>query len=181
MCLTLKGYLSDKRLFDAIQAVKAFPFLEGNLSAVMESSFKLLYGQRVMFSAIEDLTIEEVAQQLVMLHGERWLQMTTAASELNIAGDYTVKKKGSKAKDSNKTGSNKTEHQTVAYNEVDLSTESADVNTSTETDVGTETSLGDEEKISYSSYFKNLQNSDQLDIMNLVLRDCAKLLTITIY
>lgn len=181
MCLTLKGYLSDKRLFDAIQAVKVFPFLEGNLSVVMESSFKLLYGQRVMFSAIEDLTIEEVAQQLVMLHGERWLQMTTAASELNIAGDYTVRKKGSKETGKNKTVSGKNEHQTVAYNEVDLSTESADVNTSTETDDGTETSLGDEEKISYSSYFKNLQNSDQLDIMNIVLRDCAKLLTITIY
>ena len=178
---TLNGYLSDKRLFDAIQTIKQFPFLEGNLSAVMESSLKLLYGQRIMFSAVTELTIEDVARQLVMLHGDRWLQMTTAATDLNIAGDYIVRRKGSKEKDNTKTGSGKTEHQTVAYNEDDLSTESADVNESTESDTGTESTTGDEEKISYSSYFKNLQNSDQLDIMNLVIRDCARLLTINIY
>lgn len=181
MALTLKEYLSDKSLWVAVNAVKPFPFLEGNLPQVMESSLKFFYGQRLMFDATAELTIEEVAQMLVMLHGDRWLQLTTAATDLNIAGDYKIKRKGSKDKGGVKTSNSLNEHQTIAYNETDLTSESADKLSGTETDDITENSTGDEEKISYSSYFKNLQNSDRLDIMNIILRDAAKLLTINIY
>ena len=181
MCATLNEFLSDKKLWVAVQAVKPFPFLEGNLSQVMESSLKVMYGQRLMFTPFETLSIEEVAMQLVMLHGDKWMALTTATTDLNLAGDYIIRKKGSKDKDTTKTGTSSTEHQTIAYNEEILSTETGDSANTSETGGETEATTGDEEKISYTSYFKNLQSADQLDIMNSILRDSARLLTINVY
>ena len=178
---TLNDYLSDKKLWDSIRQIKAFPFLEGNGTVVMESSLKVLFGQRIMFSPMLSLGIETVAQQLVFTYGDKWLQLTTAATDLNLAGDYVIKKKGSKDKTGSKNTESETTHKTIAYNETELSAESADHLTGTDTTADNETSTADEEKISYSSYFNNLQNADKLDIMNLILRDAAKLLTINTY
>lgn len=178
---TLNDYLSDKKLWDSVKSVKEFPFLEGNLTLVMESSLKVLYGQRVMFSPMEKLSIEDVAQQLVMLNGEKWDALTTSGNDMNLAGDYIMRRKGSKDKTGNKDTDGKTEHQTIAYNEDVLTAESADVNSITEKDNSQEKSNEDIEKISYTSYFKNLQSAQQLAIMESILRDAARLLTITVY
>lgn len=178
---TLNDYLSDKKLWDSIQQIKPFPFLEGNGSVIMESSLKVLFGQRIMFSPMLGLDISVVAEQLVFTYGDKWLQLTTAATDLNLAGDYVIKKKGNKDKSGTKITDSETTHKTIAYNEAELSAESGDQLTGTDTTTDNETSTADEEKISYSSYFNNLQNVDRLDIMNLILRDAAKLLTINVY
>lgn len=178
---TLNEWLADKKLWDAVNAVKQFPFLEGNLSGVMESSLKVLFGQRLMFSAMKNLTVEEVANQLVMLYGDKWIALTTAATDLNLAGDYVIRRKGDVKKDTTKNSNGNNKHQTIAYNETELSDESADIISADETGNETQTTSGDEEKISYSSYFKNLQSADQLVIMESILRDAARLLTITVY
>lgn len=179
--MTLNDYLSDKKLWESVKAVKQFPFLEGNLTVVMESSLKVLFGQRIIFYPMEKLTIEEVAQQLVMLHGEKWEALTTSDKDMNLAGDYVMRRKGSKDKSGTKDSDGKTEHQTIAYNEDVLTAESADVNSITEKDNSQEKSNEDIEKISYTSYFKNLQSAQQLAIMESILRDVARLLTITVY
>ena len=178
---TLNDWLVNKKLWDAVNAVKQFPFLEGNLSSVMESSLKVLFGQRVMFRAMFNLTVEEVANQLVMLYGEKWIALTTAHTDLNLAGDYIIRRNGDVKKDTAKNVNGKNKHQTIAYNETDLSDASAEVINSDETGNETQTSSGDEEKISYTSYFKNLQSADRLAIMETILRDAARLLTINVY
>lgn len=181
MPTTLNDYLSDKKLWASIQAVKKFPFLEGNLTLVMESSLKVLFGQRIMFEPMSKLPIEEVAQQLVMLYGEKWIALTTSMDDVNLAGDYIVRKKGNKDSTGSKETDTLTEHQTIAYNEDTLSTESADKFGGVENDKSNVKSSEDVEKISYTSYFKNLQSAQQLAIMESILRDSARLLTINVY
>lgn len=181
MCATLNDFLKDKKLWVAVQAVKEFPFLEGNLVMVMESSLKVMYGQRLMFSPFNDLSVEEVAQQLVMLHGDKWEQLTTAKSDLNLAGDYIIRKKGTSKKDVETVHDSVDRNQTVAYNETELDDESGSTKKATDKVAETGNDSQDTEKVSYTSYFNNLQNADRLDIMNLILRDAAKLLTISVY
>lgn len=179
--MTLADYLADKKLWDSINKIKQFPFLEGNLLSVMESSLKVQYGKRLMFSTLADMDIDMVAQQLVIMYGDKWTILTTGNTDMPLSGDYVIKKDGTANKNTTRDTDSDSQHKTVAYNESDLTTESGDTSSNKDVTGEKADNASSEAKVSYTSYFKNLQNVDRLNIISLILRDAAKLLTISVY
>ncbi|MEM1506489.1 hypothetical protein RG959_24400, partial [Domibacillus sp. 8LH] len=75
-------------IFTSIKAIENFPFLEGDSPDELNMMLKINYGQKIMFSGMVDLSINDAAKYIVKTYSDSWNKLLTALnSDFNVAAD----------------------------------------------------------------------------------------------
>lgn len=179
---TLKGYLADANIFTSIKAIENFPFLEGDSSDELNMMLKINYGQKIMFSGMVDLTVDDAAKYIVKTYSSSWNKLLTALnSDFNIAANAIKVTSGKGSASGTKTDDKNSSHKVAAFNSDELLPESGDTENNVETTSNETTNDGKEENLSLKSLFDNLPLIERTNIINIVLKDVSNYLTISVY
>ena len=179
---TLKEYLADANIFNSIKAIENFPFLEGDSSDELNMMLKINYGQKIMFSGMVDLSINDAAKYIVKTYSNSWNKLLTALnSDFNVAADYIKVTTGNSNTTGNNTDDNTNIHKVAAFNSDELLDDYSDVGARTGTSANETISDGKEVNLSLKSLFDNLPLIERTNIINIVLKDVSNYLTLSVY
>ena len=180
--VNLRGYLTGGSIFTAIQTTNNFPFFVGNDAADLDYMLTLNYGQRLMFSAFIDVPVNTVAKHIVKLYGDKWDGLIKFnESVANIGAVSSVKTTGKQKTTGVKTDNTDVTNKVSAFNSDKLlvdtgSTTVGDENTTQDVD---RDSLV--ETFNIQTAFNNLPLAEKTNIINVVLKDVANYLTVSVY
>lgn len=179
---TLKGYLADTNIFDAIKSIESFPFLEGDSPDELNMMLKINYGQKIMFSGMADLTVNDAAKYIVKTYSDSWNKLLVALnSDFNIAANAIKVTSGKGSTSGTKTDDRNSTHKVAAFNSDELLPDSGDTENNVETSSNETQNDGKEENLSLKSLFDNLPLIERTNIINIVLKDVSNYLTISVY
>lgn len=182
-CTTLRSYLAGGNLFDEIKAIKSFPFLEGvGDTDTLNRMLKIHYGDRWLFKGFADEPMAEVAKMIIKSFADRWDGIIRAYVDLNNLGAADVRTlRENKSDTSTRDNNSETLEKVSAFNSDDLLTD----NGRTVTDSAVDTGSGERELVetrsSYKDLINNLTLTQKTDIVNIVVMDVSRYLTISIY
>ncbi len=178
---TLRDYLSTGSLWGEIKNVEDFPFI-GDSSTELDFQQKIEFGERSLFPPFSEVELPDIAIVIVKLYGDKWNSLISAeVDKYNITSDD--EKIISETVDSDKVidGENTTENKVSAYNSENLLTESGDTLNSTNTETLDSVKSRTETNKSLENVYINLNKIEKLNIINTVLNDVSKYLTLQIY
>lgn len=184
MCspLTLRAYLASGSIFTAIQTVKNFAFYTDNTPADLDYMLSLNYGQRNVFSAFNDVTIDDVAKHIVKLYGDKWDALISFNSQpVNIGANNSRKITGSEHRTGNNDSTSDSTNKVSAYNSDALINDTGSAGTTvdnTELDINRSST---DETFNLSTAFNNLSIAEKTNIIAVVLKDVATYLTVSVY
>lgn len=179
---TLKGYLADANIFNSIKSIENFPFLEGDSSDELNMMLKINYGQKIMFSGMVDLSIDDAAKYIVKTYSDSWNKLLSALnSDFNVAADYVKVTSGKSNASGTNTDDNTTTHKVAAFNSDELLADYSDVGARTGTSSNETVNDGKEVNFSLKSLYDNLPLIERTNIINIVLKDVSNYLTISVY
>lgn len=179
---TLKGYLADANIFTSIKAIENFPFLVGGSSDELNMMLKINYGQKIMFSGMVDLSINDAAKYIVKTYSDSWNKLLTALnSDFNVAADSVKVTSGKSNARGTNTDDNTTTHKVAAFNSDELLEDYSDVGVRTGTSSNETVNDGKEINLSLKSLYDNLPLIERTNIINIVLKDVSNYLTLSVY
>lgn len=178
--MTLRQFLKPFSLWGSINSIESFPFIQDPIK--LDLLQVVNYGDRKVFKGFIDLTDVELAEMIIIHFKDKWNHVVNIDIEnIDLTSDNTKRTKIISNKVGKISGSENTENKVSGYNAQDLI-----LDTGNEV-VKVEDMTGDEliEKIEFSSNLKSLFNNlsivDQSNIIDIVLLDVAKFLTISLY
>lgn len=173
---TIRQFLNGSDLWEAINNVKPFPFIDESTNNL----FLVEYGQMPLFSGIAGDTVENVAEYVVRLFGGKWEQLLSAAG-VNLAADQTRTVTETTDTDETRETATTDTDKTSAFNSAELVDEGGKESEGTETrEVDTIKTITDETE-SASTLFDNLQKADRLNIIKTALADVANFMKVSVY
>lgn len=178
--MKLGEFLYQGDLLNKVNDYKQLPFLFGNQSRVMEQLLIIRYGNRVMFDEMVLIPIADVAQMVVMLNGDKWDSIILLDSKDQTAKtERVITETTENVENRNNTRDNK--NLISAYNDDVLIVNDGDLSNGTDELNGTQTRTLTDSTTDLKTAYNNLSLSDKNNIMNVVLKDIADLLTLNIY
>lgn len=173
---TIRQFLNGADLWEAIYNVKPFPFIDETTNNL----FLAEYGQMPLFSGLEGDTVENVAEYVVRLFGDKWEQLLSAAGISLAADSVRTVKETTDIDETRETATIDTD-KISAFNSDQLIDEGSKETEGTEArKVGTTKTITDETK-SARTLFDNLPKADKLNIIKTALADVANFMKVSVY
>lgn len=172
----IRQFLDGADLWEAINNVKAFPFIDETTNNL----FLIDYGQMPVFSGIEGETVENLAGYVVRIFGDKWESLLDAAG-VNLAAGQT--RTVTETTDTDETRATETTDtdKTSAYNSEELIDEGGKETEGTETREVDTTKTVTDETTSVEILFDNLQKADKLNIIKTAMADVASFMKVDVY
>lgn len=178
----LRSYLAGGSIFTAIQTVENFPFFVDNTPADLDYMLNLNYGSRQMFSAFIEVEIDVVAKHIAKLYGDKWNQLISFNSTaVNIGANSSTKTTGSEKTIGTKQDTSDTTNKVSAFNSDDLIVDTGNNNITdgnNTLDIDRDSLV---ETFNLQTAFNNLSLVEKTNIINVVLKDVATYLTVSVY
>lgn len=180
----LKDYLKDNDVFNAIESIKTYPFLEGGVDSdgaqELENLLHLEHGRKPLFDVVEDFTVVEIAQMIVKKYDERWTRLIQREIELdNVNNRHEISETVDRTEEKLSDSSRK--DKTASFDSEVLVDESGQSTDGSEDTTGNTTRTYTDEHIDAIRSFNMLNVSARDTIMNQVVTDVADFLTLSIY
>lgn len=173
---TIRQFLNGADLWEAIYNVKPFPFIDETTNNL----FLAEYGQMPLFSGLEGDTVENVAEYVVRLFGDKWEQLLSAAG-ISLAADSVRTVKETTGIDETRETATIDTDKISAFNSDQLIDEGSKETEGTEArKVDTTKTITDETK-SARTLFDNLPKADKLNIIKTALADVANFMKVSVY
>lgn len=156
-------------------------FDEGNLEFV-DMAFSHLYGNRYIPSSMENDTVSEVAKKLVILNKQKWINSYDLLyNEIvqGVANETTVTEQGTTSNE--RQLDRNTKENVSAFNDVDYSPDSENVEGLTDNNNQTNTTTRTETKKSLWAVQEQLRISQQSFLQDVVFKDVSKIITLSVY
>lgn len=180
-CVTLRQYLDNAgSIWAAINSLEPFPFITDEVQ--LEYMQTLNYGERIMAKAFIGVTVDDAAAQIILLYKDKWDKVMDFQ---NFAGNIGVtsgrKIGGNVTTNTHKLGDGETINSVAAYNSINMVKDNA-------TDFNNQETITEEvikdttdETFSVKAAFENLPLVERTNIINIVLKDVASYLTLSVY
>lgn len=174
---TVGEYLQGANLWDEINSIETFPFINPETDTL----FLLRQDDALLFSGIEKLTVPELAQLIVNVFSDKWNAVINATIDLDPMADTTrvVDETGSRTENVN-TDNTETE-KVSAYNSANFVDNKQTVTNGTEDTTGSKNRKLTEKTYSAKTAFDNLTQAEKANIIDVAMSDVAAFITLSIY
>lgn len=181
--IKLKEYLSSGSLWEEIKLIEDFPFIGDDVQE-LDLIQKIEYGERIVFEPFLDVDLGTVAKLITKKFSDKWNILTKFQNEkdnINIFSD------GDKISSTDVISSSDNTETSDVLNKVSSFNDDAlivDAGTSTENkyNKGNESKeVRKESKLNYNNLFNNLNSVEKSNIIDIVISDVSKYLTINNY
>ena len=180
--VNLKTWLTGGSVFTAIQTAENFPFFSDNTPAELDQMLSLTYGQRLVTSAFNSFDINVAGKFITKLYGEKWKALIEFnVSPPDLGAKSFTKTTGSQNTVGTKNDVSNSENKVSAFNSDALITDTGARNELDENvtqDITRDSSVS---VINWQTAFNNLSLSERTNIINVVLKDVATYLTVSVY
>lgn len=178
--MILDEFLFNESLFDRIQTLSPYPFFETVHPLKMDELLKIKFGERLVFRKFLSVDLDTIALFINSEFGKKWQNIIVAIESDIKIGSERVLSENTDNKVLN-TGNNVTENKVSAFNSDELVIDKADDNSSN-SEIDNKTVKTTSEKLnSFATVYNNLSMVQKLNIINTVISDVAKHLTLDIY
>ena len=178
--IILDEFLFNESLFDRIQSLSPFPFFDTVHPLKMDELLKVKYGERLVFHKYLKVDLDTIALFIVSEYQNKWNNiLVTIDSDIKNGSERVLSEDTSNKVLTN--GSNITENKVSAFNSDELVIDKADSNTSNNESDNTIIKSTTEKLSSFATVYNNLSLAQKLNIINTVVNDVAKHLTLDIY
>lgn len=179
--MTLNEFILVDGIFDHIHSVKPdLPFLGDYQNEVMDKLLILEYGDRLVYRKLISYSANQICEMLVKQHGHNW-DALVEIDALNKLANRTRTITETTTTDETRNNTRDDKNLISAYNDDTLITNDGSLSTGVDDLEGTETRTMTDETIDLKSAYNNLSMSDKNNIMNIVLKDVASFITLSIY
>jgi len=176
--MLLSEYLKDNNLFEEINNVKEFTFINDNSN----TSLSFMFGDRVMSNNVLSLDVVTISQLIVNRFGSKWDTLISSnMDDLNIGSDKTKVIKSTTDTTNNNTGTSESINKVSGYNEDVLITDTGVNNSDSKVVTGNIENENITYELNLKSMFDNLNLLDKTNILNTVQSDIVNYITIYIY
>lgn len=180
--VNLKTWLTGGSVFTAIQTAENFPFFADNTPAELDQMLSLTYGQRLVTSAFNSFDINVAGKFITKLYGEKWKALIEFnVSPPDLGAKSFTKTTGSQNTVGTKNDVSNSENKVSAFNSDALIPDTGARNELDENvtqDITRDSSVS---VINWQTAFNNLSLSERTNIINVVLKDVATYLTVSVY
>lgn len=180
--VNLKTWLTGGSVFTAIRTAENFPFFADNTPAELDQMLSLTYGQRLVTSAFNSFDINVAGKFITKLYGEKWKALIEFnVSPPDLGAKSFTKTTGSQNTVGTKNDVSNSENKVSAFNSDALITDTGARNELDENvtqDITRDSSVS---VINWQTAFNNLSLSERTNIINVVLKDVATYLTVSVY
>lgn len=179
--MLLTDKLKDGGLFVAVGAVEPFPFIAGN-EDVLEMLLETRYGDRQVFSKMENKSIEEMAKMIAVFYKRKWEELVKISAIDLEAGTGDVRTITEKVNNEElRINENELLQKVSAFNDDDLVTDTGSNGTGMDDLKGKLDRVLTDSQINLANAYNNLSLIEKNNIIDRVLKDIAQLLTLSIY
>lgn len=179
--MTLNDFILIDGVFNHIHTLKPdLPFLGDGQSEVMDRLLMLNYGDRLVYRKLIPYPASQICEMLVKQHSHKWV----ALLELETLNKLADKSRTiTETTTNNETRNNTRDDKNLisAYNDDALIINDGSLSVGSDDLTGTETRTMTDETIDLKNAYNNLSLSDKNNIMNIVLKDVASFITVSIY
>lgn len=180
--MTLSDLMKVSSIFTAINAVEPFPFIAANGAENLDLALTDLYGERELFNSVKYKTIEQNAKLIVMLHKPKWLGLVNmAVDEWEIGSTGTRKITESIVENETRTLNRDDVNKVAVFDSDVLADKDGYTTTGNDGLDNTKTRTLTDSQNLLSQAFSDLRTLEKNAIINVVLRDVAIFLTLSIY
>lgn len=178
--MTLRQLLKQFSLWGSIKIVEDFPFIQDPIK--LDLLQVINYGDRQVFKGFIDLTEVELAEMIVLHFSGKWERIANInIGDIDLTSDTTKITKIISTNEELKNGSENTANRVSGYNSEDLILDNDNELVKVEDTTGGAMSEKIESSSNLKSLFNNLPLVEQYNIINIVLLDVSKFLTISLY
>ena len=179
--MTLNEFILVDGVFQHIHNYKSsFPFLGDGQNEVMDRLLMLNYGDRLVYRKLIPYPASQICEMIVKQHGHKW----DALVEIDALNKLATKMRTiTETTTNNETRNNTRDDKNLisAYNDDALIINDGSLSTNADDVTGTETRTMTDETTDLKTAYNNLSLSDKNNIMNIVLKDVASFITLSIY
>lgn len=178
---TLRNYLDNGSLWSEIKNIEDFPFI-GEDPIFLDTLQKIEYGDRILSPSFLNVEINFAAKVIVKLFSDKWNKVIESEiNKINLLGDGNTLKKIDKNTVTVNDEETEILNKVSSYNDDSLLVEGGNSNSLNSNKNVTGGETVDETRISYENLFNNLNSVERTNIINIVLSDVSKYLTLNLY
>lgn len=178
----LTDLLKTGSLWGAIQQIESFPFVVENSPQGMDLMLDNLYGQRVLFSAVINKPLEDVAKMIVMLNGSKWKKLIEIdLFDFDNHGGNVRKLTETITENQTRTNTRDDLNKVSAFNDDTLVVNDGVTSTGNEGVDNSKIRTLSDGNYSLNSAYYSLNLSTKNHIITLVMQDVASFMTKSIY
>ena len=179
--MTLNEFILVDGVFEHIQTFKPdLPFLGDGQNEVMDRLLMLEYGDRLVYRKLIPYPANQICEMLVKQHGHKW-DALIEIGELNKLADSTRTVTETTTNNEIRNNTRDDKNLISAYNDDTLIVNDGLLSTGVDDLKGDGTRTMTDETINLKNAYNNLSLSDKNNIMNVVLKDVASFITLSIY
>lgn len=175
-------WLKDQSLFSTINSIRSFPFITAYGAEKIDLIYKMLYGSRFIPTNVETMNINDIANVLIASFGDKWEKQYKLLTDELLTGveSKTVTEENSED-DMDRNLTTTSTNKVSAFNDDELSENDSDDENSNLN----ETKKSTRNSTTTTTSMKAIK--DQLDlltsdfIIDVVLRDVSRMLSLSIY
>lgn len=178
--IKLHEFMVQGGLFSLINGIKPMPFLDDGQAVVMDRMLILQYGDRSMFTKMVTVSLPEIAKMVTMLNGDKWDAVVLlddtdqTAKSLRTITETTINNE-------NRTNARDDKNVVSAFNDDELVVNDGTLSNGVDNLNGTVTRTLTDGTTDLKTAYNNLSLSQKNNIMNVVIKDVADLITLNIY
>lgn len=178
--INLEQFLENESIFTRIQTLSPYPFFDQMTPVDMDRHLIMFYGEKIVYPKMIKYSLDQLVSNIVGYHSNKWENLIKV-NALDISNDNERVVNETNSNSLINTGSNTTTHKVSAFNSPELIEDNADTESNTNTSNNDGTKLLTEKNISLKTAYNNLLLNQKLNIIESVIKDVSKYLTLDIY
>ena len=180
--MRLADYLEKGSLWEGIRGLAPLPVFDTHTPESLDNQTDLFYGNRIMYSRMEGLTIDQISQSIVLAYNDKWVNLIAAHAlglDIGSGAVKTTDTTGNKKENTDHTHG--TTHKVSGYNADTMVDDSKDDYVSDEVRETDQTVVSKTSEKSVKNAFDNLNLLTQYHIINTMVSDVANHITLSTY
>lgn len=178
--MTLNEFISIDGVFNHIHTLKPdLPFLGNGENEVMDNLLMLNYGDQLVYRKLTPFTAKQICTMVVKQHSHKWEKLVSIEGSNLSSGKRILTE--TITTNENRNNSRDSKNLISAYNDDSLIINDGSLSTDSDDLTGSKIRTLTDENQSLNSAYYNLSLSDKNNIMNIVLKDVASFITLSIY
>lgn len=174
--MKIKEYFSGKDVWDKIKVKGQFEWID----STYETLFLIKFGQRDLFSSIEDLTDEVLSDLVVNRYKKKWDQLFEL-DVVNFLASDSVVNTTEQITDNTWVDEVSNTNQVSAFNDTELVTDDKQIQDASKNLSGTVTTTNTVDSIKLNDGLINLGILDQLEVKQMAMKDVIDLIALDLY
>lgn len=178
--MTFNEFILIDGVFEHIHALKPdLPFLGDGQNEVMDRLLMLNYGDQLVYRKLIPFTANQICEMVVKQHSHKWEKLVSI-DESNLSSGKRILTETTTTNE-NRNNSRDNKNLISAYNDDSLIVNDGSLSTDSDDLTGSKIRTLTDENQSLKSAYYNLSLSDKNNIINIVLKDVASFITLSIY